>query len=177
MATVQRTYEPQFSDRFYLPAVVRGLWLTFVRIFRRKDTIPYPDRKYVPAEGYRGLHRLNKDPEGRIKCVACEMCQTACPAHCITIVPSPAPWDEGEERYPVQFDIDLLRCIFCGFCELACPKDAIELTEIYDYASYTRDDLIINMEGLLKVYDITSPGNIYKRQNEGESISIDTGKL
>ena len=105
------------------------------------------------------------------------MCQTACPAHCITIVPSPAPWDEGEERYPVQFDIDLLRCIFCGFCELACPKDAIELTEIYDYASYTRDDLIINMEGLLKVYDITSPGNIYKRQNEGESISIDTGKL
>ena len=67
-----------------------------------------------PPEGYRGLHRLNKYPEGRIKCVACEMCSAACPADCIDIIPGPSPWDEGKERYPVRFDIDLLRCIFCS---------------------------------------------------------------
>ena len=178
MATVIRTYEPKFWDRYYLPALGRGLALTLVRMFRRKDTIPYPDRKWVPVDGYRGLHRLNKDEHGRIKCVACEMCQTACPADCIDIVPEPAPWDDGgEERHPAKFEIDLLRCIYCGFCELACPKDAIELTEIYDFANYTRDSLIIDREGLLKVYDITSPGNIYARQNRGESINIDTENL
>lgn len=174
MATIIRTYEPKFWDRFYLPALIQGLLITFTRIFKRKDTIQYPDQKYVPQEGYRGLHRLNKDEDGRIKCVACEMCQTACPAHCIDITPSAAPWDEGEERYPIKFEIDLLRCIFCGFCELACPKDAIELTEIYDFAAYTRDRLIIDKEGLLKVYDVTSEGNVYQRQNRGEVISIPT---
>ena len=174
MATVVRTYEPKFLDRFYLPAMMQGLLITFTRLFKRKDTIQYPEQKYVPQEGYRGLHRLNKNADGRIKCVACDLCQTACPAHCIDITPSATPWEEGEERYPVKFEIDLLRCIFCGFCELACPKDAIELTEIYDFAGYTRDHLIIDKEGLLKVYDVTSKGNVYRRQNRGEAISIPT---
>ena len=172
MATVVRTYEPRFWDRIYLPALVKGLSITLTRFFKRKDTIQYPEVKHVPPEGYRGLHRLNKFPDGRIKCVACEMCSTACPAHCIDIEPSPAPWDDGEERYPVKFEIDLLRCIFCGFCEIACPKDAIELTEIYDFASYTREDLIIDKEGLLQVYDATIDGNVYERQNRGEKIEL-----
>ena len=172
MPTVVRTYEPKFWDRFYLPAVVQGLWLTLRRLFMRKDTLLYPEQKYVPPEGYRGLHRLNKHEDGRIKCVACEMCQTACPAHCITIEPSSSPWDDGEERYPIKFDIDLLRCIFCGFCELACPKDAIQLTEIYDFTGYTRKDMMIDMDGLLKVYDVTREGNVYTRQNLGEDIEV-----
>jgi len=172
MATIVRTYEPKWYDRFYLVAIVQGLWLTLTRFFRRKDTIEYPEEKYVPYEGYRGLHRLNKHADGRIKCVACEMCATACPAHCIEIEPSAAPWEEGEERYPIKFEIDLLRCIYCGFCEIACPKDAIELTEIYDFANYTRAKLLIDMEGLLKVYEVTVDGNVYQRTNKGEKIEL-----
>lgn len=175
MATVVRTYEPRFKDRFYFPALARGLFVTFTRIFVRKDTVQYPEKKHVPAEGYRGLHRLNKHPGGRIKCVACEMCATTCPSKAITIEPSAAPWDEGEERYPVRFEIDLLRCIFCGFCEIACPKDAIELTEIYDFSAYTRETLNIDKEGLLSVYDVTSLGNVYKRQNRGEPVKVPIG--
>ncbi|MFB0516621.1 MAG: NADH-quinone oxidoreductase subunit I [Candidatus Neomarinimicrobiota bacterium] len=167
-----RTYEPRFWDRFYLLALAQGLFITLVRFFKRKDTIQYPEKKHVPPAGYRGLHRLNKFDDGRIKCVACEMCQTACPAHCIDIEPSAAPWEDGEERYPVKFEIDLLRCIFCGFCEIACPKDAIELTEIYDFSAYTRDNLRIDMEGLLKVFDVTKNGNVYARQNRGERIEV-----
>ena len=172
MATILRTYDPKFWDRLYLPALIRGLLITLGRIFRRKDTILYPEKKYVPPEGYRGLHRLNKFDDGRIKCVACEMCATACPAHCIHIEPSPAPWEDGAERYPTTFDIDLLRCIFCGFCEIACPVDAIELTEIYDFNAYTRENLIIDKQGLLNVFDVTQGGNVYERHNRGERISL-----
>lgn len=167
-----RTYDPRFWDRFYVPAVLKGLLLTLGRMFRRRDTILYPEKKYVPAEGYRGLHRLNKYEDGRIKCVACEMCATACPAHCIHIEPSAAPWDDGAERYPIRFDIDLSRCIFCDFCELACPVDAIELTEIYDFNTYTRDSMVIDKEALLRVYDVTQAGNVYERHNRGESIEM-----
>ena len=123
---------------------------------------------HIPPEGYRGLHRLNKFPEGRIKCVACEMCSAACPADCIHIIPGPSPWDEGNERYPVRFDIDLLRCIFCGFCEMACPEEAIELTEIYDFSDYTREDLIIDKDGLLEVFELTKDQKYYSRKNDSQ---------
>ena len=112
MAIITKSYEPTFWDRLYFPALIKGLMVTLRYFFKRKVTIQYPDEKYVPPDGYRGLHRLNKYPDGRIRCVACEMCSAACPADCIYIVPGPAPWEGGKERYPVKFDIDLLKCIF-----------------------------------------------------------------
>ena len=161
MATIIKSYEPTFWDKLYIPALLRGLLITFKHLFRKKVTIQYPDEKLIPPEGYRGLHRLNKDTKGRIKCVACDMCSAACPADCIDIVPGASPLDLDKERYPVSFEIDLLKCIFCGFCEMACPEEAIELTEIYDFSDYTRDKLIIDKGGLLEVFDKTKENNYY----------------
>src|SRR3990172_519321 len=91
------------------------------------------DKLYLPPDPlkYRGVHRLNRDGEGRVKCVACFLCASACPAHCIDIVAAESPWPD-REKYPQSFVIDELRCIFCGMCEEACPVDAIELTSLYD---------------------------------------------
>ena len=161
MATIIKSYEPTFWDKLYFPALIRGLFITFKHLFRKKVTIQYPEEKLIPPEGYRGLHRLNKDSKGRIKCVACDMCSAACPANCIEIIPGPSPAELAKERYPVSFEIDLLRCIFCGFCEMACPEEAIELTEIYDFSDYTRDKLIIDKDGLLEVFDKTKENNYY----------------
>ena len=91
----------------------------------------------MDTQRYRGVHRLNRDEQGRVKCVACYMCATACPAHCIHIVGEQAPWTD-REKYPIKFDIDELRCIYCGMCEEACPVDAIELTYEYDIVGLTR---------------------------------------
>jgi len=89
------------------------------------------------------------------------MCSAACPADCIDIIPGASPSEQEKERYPVSFEIDLLKCIFCGFCEMACPEEAIELTEIYDFSDYTREKLIIDKDGLLDVYDKTKDKNYY----------------
>jgi NADH-quinone oxidoreductase subunit I len=162
--------EPQLSlaDEFYAPQVLKGLGTTMKHLFnvvvRGKDrVIQYPEerREDLPVEDggllqrtYRGVHRLNKDEEGRVKCVACFMCSTACPAHCIHIEAEVAPWDD-REKYPAKFDIDELRCIYCGMCEEACPVDAIELTSIYDIVGLTRQEMIFDKEKLLRVYDET----------------------
>lgn len=161
MGTIIKSYEPNFLDKLYFPALFKGLIVTLRHMFKRKITVQYPEEKHVPPEGYRGLHRLNKYSNGRIRCVACEMCAAACPSHCIHIVPGPSPWEEGKERYPVRFDIDLLRCIFCGFCEEACPEKAIELTEIYDFSNYSREGFWIEKAGLLEVYELTKDRNYY----------------
>ncbi len=175
MGTIVKSYEPTFWDKLYLPALLKGMMVTIKHFFRQKVTIQYPDERHIPPDGYRGLHRLNKHPDERIKCVACEMCAAACPSNCISIIPGPSPGDEGKERYPVRFDINLLRCIYCGFCEMACPEGAIELTEIYDFSNYTRDNLVIDKEGLLKVYEFTKDKNYYTKKSHGtESLPFQT---
>jgi len=162
--------EPKLTlaDQFYLPQALKGLGTTMKHmlnvVVRGKDrVIQYPEerREDLSVEDggifkstYRGVHRLNKDEEGRVKCVACFMCSTACPANCIHIEAGESPWAD-REKYPIKFDIDELRCIYCGMCEEACPVDAIELTSIYDIVGLTRQEMIFDKEKLLKVYDRT----------------------
>ncbi len=119
-------------------------------------TMQYPEEQHIPSPNYRGVHRLNKDEEGRVKCVACMLCATACPAHCIDIVGATAPpaWPD-REKYPESFVIDELRCIYCGMCEEACPVEAIELTGLYDLTGLSREQMIFDKTKLLSVYDTT----------------------
>ena len=161
--------EPKLTvgDQFYLPQVLAGLGTTMkhmLHVLGGKDrVIQYPEEKredLTPEQGgmdlrtYRGVHRLNKDEEGRVKCVACFMCSTACPAHCIHIEAEESPWPD-REKYPRKFDIDELRCIYCGMCEEACPVDAIELTHVYDLVGLTRQEMILDKTKLLRIYDET----------------------
>lgn len=155
-------------DRLYLPQIFNGLTTTMKHLVKTitpggDRVIQYPEerREQMPVEKggilqatYHGVHRLNKDESGRVKCVACFMCSTACPAHCIDIKAGESPWPD-REKYPVKFDIDELRCIYCGMCEEACPCDAIELTSVYDLVGLTRQEMIYDKEKLLEVYDQT----------------------
>jgi len=150
-----------FFEAIYLPAIVSGLATALKHVFFKKRlTAQYPEAKPVVPLNYRGVHRLNRDEEGRVKCVACYMCQTACPANCIEIIAAPAPQNDpkwaNRDKYPATFTIDELRCIYCGMCEEACPVDAIELTSIYDLTGMTRQEMIFDKEKLLSVFDQTS---------------------
>lgn len=145
-----------WAERTYLPLFVDGLTTTFRHMIGPKITVQCPEERHEIPDPliYRGVHRLNRDEQGRVKCVACFLCATACPAHCIAIVGAEAPWPD-REKYPIRFEIDELRCIFCGMCEEACPVDAIELTSFYDLSGKSREEMIFNKEKLLSVYDQT----------------------
>jgi NADH-quinone oxidoreductase subunit I len=156
--TIKWIEEPELgvAGRLYLPAFVQGLATTARHLVGRKVTLQYPEQE--PTIGnpqiYRGVHRLNRDEQGRVKCVACFLCATACPAHCIDIIGAEAPW-EDREKYPESFTIDELRCIYCGMCEEACPVDAIELTSLYDLTGSSREQMMFDKQKLLSVYDQT----------------------
>lgn len=140
-------------EQSYLIPVIKGLWLTFRHLFSRRLVIHYPEQKKVLPEQFRGLHMLTRDEQGRVKCVACEMCSTICPADCIRIVASDGGWTDSREKHPIIFEIDELRCIFCGLCVEACPEDAIDMTDRHNLADYTRADFLYDKERLLAVYD------------------------
>ena len=133
---------------WYLPSILKGMWMTLKKMFVRKFTMRYPEERHVPRKGYRGEHRLKKDEQGRMKCVACFMCATACPAECISITAGASPWPD-RDKIPVTFDIDLLKCIYCGMCEEACPCDAIELTPTYNIIATSRQEKVYDINKLL----------------------------
>ena len=157
-ANIRWVEEPELglAGKSYLPLFVEGLSTTFKHLIGPKQTVQSPEQRHeIPNPLiYRGVHRLNRDEQGRVKCVACFLCATACPAHCIDILGAESPWPD-REKYPESFTIDELRCIYCGMCEEACPVDAIELTSFYDLSGKSREEMIFDKEKLLSVYDQT----------------------
>jgi NADH-quinone oxidoreductase subunit I len=156
-----------FGERLYLLEVFKGLWLTsghffsnmnkhlarqlgFTRIEKGAVTFQYPEERRPFSPRYRSRHRLTTREDGSPRCVACMMCETACPARCIYIVAGEHP-DPNIEKFPTRFDIDLGVCVFCGFCVEACPEDAIRMdTGIVEIAAYSRKEMIYHIEDLLK---------------------------
>ena len=127
-------------------SILRSMWAILGHTFRRRETIPYPERKpYLPPR-FRGRIILSRDPDGEERCVACYLCSAACPVDCIALQ---ATEDENGRRYPAFFRINFSRCILCGFCEEACPTLAIQLTPDYEMGEYLRREMVYEKEDLL----------------------------
>src|ERR1700742_2555530 len=125
-----------FVRHFYVREIATGLYITMKNmLFAKKVTIQYPEERRKYSDSYRGQHYI-KATNGVENCTACMLCTTVCPAECIHIEAGERP---DKEKYPVKFEIDLLRCCFCGMCEEACPKDAIKLSTIYEMSTTTRE--------------------------------------
>ncbi len=146
-----------FKDKTYLWSIFSGMKLT-LKHFKANlnDTTCIPTCQYPEdqpediTERYRGLHRLTKRDDDTVRCVACFMCATACPADCI-FIEAEERLDGVDEKQPARFDIDLLECIFCGYCVEACPCDAIRMdTGIFSIVAKQREDFVINKEKLLE---------------------------
>jgi NADH-quinone oxidoreductase subunit I len=142
-----------FLERIYLWNIIKGMFITFTHIFKKKPTIRYPEQKREFSPVFRGLHVLNRDEEGKERCTACGLCAVACPAEAITMEAAERlPNEEHlyrEEKYAAKYEINMLRCIFCGLCEEACPKDAIYLSETFAPANFTRKGFIYGKKDLL----------------------------
>ncbi len=147
-----------FLDKMYIPALMVGLKVTIKQFYRTlfqngSTTIQYPEEKREYSQRFRGEHFISVDENKIENCTSCYLCQTVCPAECITIIAEERPADENpygvrKEKRPARFDIDALRCCFCGFCEEACPKDAIKLSRNYEMAQTSREDSFYDLDHL-----------------------------
>lgn len=153
-------------ERFYLPAIFKGMSITASHFFKREVTIQYPEVKRPFSDIYRGLHVLKLDDEGRERCTACGLCALSCPAEAITMIAAERKEEEKdlyrEEKYASMYEINMLRCIFCGDCESACPKEAIFLTNRTVPSEYKRADFIYGKDVLVEKKDARI--DISKRQ-------------
>ena len=119
-------------SKWYIPGILGGLIITskhlIKNLFNQKKmiTLNYPEQKYEYSPRFKGNHVLTVKKDGALRCTACMLCATNCPAECIHIEASEHE-DPTVEKYPIKYEIDILRCVFCGFCEEACPVDAVRM--------------------------------------------------
>jgi NADH-quinone oxidoreductase subunit I len=137
---------------YALVSVGKGMAVTFIHLFRRKQTVQYPSEELLLPPSYRGALHFDE-----AKCIVCELCEKACP-----VPGSRTEWTiemfhhigEDKKRQLDEFFIDYSTCINCYLCVEACPTDALvpgnafELAEIDSLAAYDRSRLIYGKDML-----------------------------
>ena len=137
-----------FLRKVLMVDLVKGLSVTFHnQSGKERVTEQYAVERPVVYERYRGQPRLNVDPEtGESLCIVCNLCALACPEQLIVVKGERNPATKRKEV--VWWTYDLSRCMFCGLCAEACSTDALELTQDYEMARYSRDGMVLDQAAL-----------------------------
>jgi len=129
--------------------LLQGMYITMLNFIRPKVTEQYPENrgKVFPHERMRGVLVMPHNEHNEHKCTACGICQMNCPNGTIQVI-SKKEMDEetGKEKEKKKkvldrYIYDMGSCTFCSLCTIACPQDAIEWSNNFEHAVYTRPKL------------------------------------
>lgn len=127
-------------------SLLTGLSVTGREFFTRKVTECYPENRATLRMNDRfcGTLSMPHDTEGKNRCIACGLCQTACPNDTIRITTETVtdPETGKTKKRLVKYEYDLGACVFCHLCVNACPHDAIRFDTQFEHAVYTRAKLV-----------------------------------
>ena len=120
--------------------------------FRKKVTEQYPEnRKELKMfDRFRGSLIMPHNENNEHRCIACGLCQNACPNDTIHITSEMIETAEGKKKKILAtYEYDLGGCIFCQLCVNACPHDAITFDQNFENAVFDRAKLVkkLNHDG------------------------------
>lgn len=156
-----------------LASLVKGMQITGKEFITPKLTEKYPENRdtvKVP-ERFRAILELKYDAEGNHKCIACGICERNCPNGTISITSKMVDtWDGKKKRKLDKYSYDLGSCTFCQLCVTTCPQDALEFSNDFEQAVFTREKLVKQLNYLPeKEEPAPTPEQIEKAAAEREA--------
>lgn len=162
--------------------VLIGMKITWAHLFTRAVTIQYPAVKVKLPERARNRLYVNMDD-----CIGCDQCAMACPVDCITIetIKSTPEVDLGmtskntkKRLYVSRFDIDIAKCCYCGLCVYPCPTECIEMTDVFEFSEYNRNDLVYRFSTMTaaEVAEKQSAADVYQAEQDAKKAAAAEAK-
>lgn len=127
-----------------LKSIGIGLKTTMREFFTKKITEQYPEnRKELEMfDRFRGSLTMPHNENNQHKCVACGLCQMACPNDSINVISEMKEVDGKKKKVLVTYEYNLGSCMFCMLCVNACPHGAITFDQSFENAVFDRSKLI-----------------------------------
>lgn len=133
-----------FSEIFSgLMSLFIGMGVTFREFFKPNVTVSYPFETLDMCDRFRGHVELIENEDGKPACIACGLCQRACPSDCISLA---GVKPEGEKKKVLtKYILDFTKCSLCGSCVESCNFNALEFSKEYNLASRRREDFVFDL--------------------------------
>ena len=128
-----------------LKSLVDGMVVTGKELVTPKITEQYPENRATLqiADRFRSELTLIYDSEGRHKCIGCGICQMNCPNGTIQLTTKMVDLPDGKKKRKLdKYMYDLGSCTFCMLCVTTCPQDALEFSNDFEQATFTRNSLV-----------------------------------
>ena len=121
-----------------------GLKTTMREFFTKKITEQYPENRQELEmfDRFRGSLTMPHNENNQHKCVACGLCQMACPNDSINVISEMKEVDGKKKKVLVTYEYNLGSCMFCMLCVNACPHGAITFDQSFENAVFDRSKLI-----------------------------------
>lgn len=128
-----------------IASLLKGMQVTGKEFVTPKITERYPEdreTRHVP-DRFRAELKLIYDSEGNHKCIACGTCERNCPNGTITLETKMVDTPAGTKKKKLdKYLYDLGSCTFCQLCVTSCPTGALEFSNDFEQAVFTRDKLV-----------------------------------
>lgn len=154
-------------------SLIKGMQVTGKEFVTPKITEKYPeDRETVKVpERFRAILQLKYDADGNHKCIACGICERNCPNGTITLTTKMVDTADGKKKRKLdKYQYDLGSCTFCQLCVTSCPQGALEFSNDFEQAVFTRDKLVKKLNYLPEKEELApTPEQLAKIQAEREA--------
>ena len=142
-----------------IASLVKGMEVTGKELVTKKITECYPENRAtleIP-ERFRAVLTL-KDIDGHHKCICCGICQMNCPNGTITLTPKMIDMPDGKKKRVLdKYMYDLGSCTFCMLCVTTCPQDALEFSNDFEQAVFTRETLVKELNSGMENPPVAAP--------------------
>lgn len=138
-----------FSSLFRgIHSLLTGMRTTIKVYFRKKVTEQYPENRaeLKMFDRFRGTLTMPHNENNEHHCIACGLCQLACPNDTIKVTSESIETEDGKKKKILaKYEYDLGSCIFCQLCVNACPHDAITFDQVFEHAVFDRSKLVLQL--------------------------------